>query len=351
MTAPSPPPTFHKPKRLRPGDTVAAISLSSGLAQRFPHRYQAGKAQLQDAFHVRVVEAPHALRSDDYLSRNPQARADDLHWALSDPSVDAIVSTIGGDDAVRLLPHLDPDLIRDHPKILLGFSDTTTILTAFLRAGVHAFYGPALMTDLAENGGIRPYVRRSLQAALFDARPSLWTAADAWSEAFLDWSDPGNQTTARAFQPGSGWTWLQGSAVAEGHLIGGCIEVLEFLKGTPWWPRAELWRGAVLMLETSEEAPPPRWVGRWLRNYAHQGIVQHLAALMIGRPMHYTPQQTAELHHQVLAVLADAGRTELPVVTNLDVGHTSPQMVVPLGGRVRVDPVRHEIVSLDATVS
>lgn len=344
-------PTFRRPPRLKAGDTVAAISLSSGLAHRFPHRYEAGKRQFQEAFGVDVVEAPHALHSDAFLKNNPEARADDLHWALTDPEVDGIVSTIGGDDSVRLLQHLDLDLIRDNPKALLGFSDTTTVLTAFLEAGVHAFYGPSLMTDLAENGGLHPYARRSLRDALFDGRPTTWAPAPEWTDRFLDWADPDNQAIARDFQPNPGWSWLQGVDVVEGHLIGGCVEVLELMKGTPWWPPARLWDGAVLLLETSEEAPPPRWVGRWLLNYAHQGILQRLAALLVGRPMRYSPQQVAELREQVLEAVTDAGREDLPVVMNLDIGHTSPQMTVPLGSRVRVDPGGRAIVSLEAAVS
>lgn len=351
MTTSPIPPTFRKPRRLRAGDTVAAISLSSGLAHQFPHRYEAGKRQLRDAFQINIIETPHALRSSDFLKRNPQARADDLHRALTHPDVNAIISTIGGDDSVRLLPCLDLALVRENPKVLLGFSDTTTVLTAFLEAGVHAFHGPSLMTDLAENGGLHPYVRRSLKDALFDGRPTAWTAATEWTEQFLDWADANNQATPRDFQPNPGWAWLQGSDVAEGHLVGGCIEILELLKGTPWWPQAQSWDGAVLMLETSEEAPPPRWVGRWLLNYANQDILQHLAALLFARPMHYTQEQTAELREQILNAVADAGRPDLPVITNLDTGHTSPQMTVPLGSRIRIDPIRRKIVTIEAAVT
>jgi muramoyltetrapeptide carboxypeptidase LdcA involved in peptidoglycan recycling len=344
-------PRFVRPPRLRPGDTVAAISLSSGAAARYPHRYEAGKRQVERAFGLRVIETPHALRDDDWLRRNPEARADDLHGALERSEVAGILSIIGGDDAIRILPHLDPGVVRAHPKILMGFSDTTITLTTFLRAGVTAFHGPAVMTDLAENGGIRPFVLEGVQRTLFDAEPAPWRAAEAWTEQFLDWADPENQRVARRHEPNPGWRWLQGAHAAEGHLIGGNIEVLEFLKGTPWWPEAELWRGAVLLLETSEEVPPARWVERWLRNYGHQGILDGLAALLLARPMGYDAAATARLEQGVLDVLADAGRPDLPVVAGLDAGHTSPQMVVPLGCRVRVDPAAGTIATLEPGVS
>lgn len=340
-----------KPPRLRAGDTVAAISLSSGLAALFPHRYAAGKRQFEQAFGVNVIETPHALKDDAWLRANPQARAADLHWALTNPKVHGIISTIGGDDSVRILPYLDPDLIRANPKVMMGFSDTTITLTAFLNAGVVAFHGPTFMTDLAENGGIVPLVEASVRATLFDAQPAPWQAATEWTEEFLDWAEPANQERPRRFVPNPGWRWLQGNSPAEGHLMGGNIEVLEFMKGTRWWPETRLWNGAVLMFETSEEVPTPKAVEYMLRNYGHQGVLDRANAVLFARPMGYSEAQVFELDAVVLGVLADFGRTEMPVVTGLDVGHTSPHVVAPLGCRVRVDPRARVIQSLELAVA
>jgi muramoyltetrapeptide carboxypeptidase LdcA involved in peptidoglycan recycling len=117
----------------------------------------------------------------------------------------------------------------------MGFSDITVALAAFLGAGVVAFYGPAVLCDLAENCGIRPFVAKAMQNALFEARPFPLEAAESWSEQLLDWHDPGNQARQRRFAPSEGWVWLQGDSPVEGRLVGGCIDVLEFLKGTEWW--------------------------------------------------------------------------------------------------------------------
>src|SRR5690349_18659943 len=95
-----------KPKLLTQGDKVATISLSWGGAGELPHRYTIGKKQLQDNFGLDVVETKNALRSADFLARNPKARADDLMEAFSDKSIRAIISNIGGEDSIRTLPHL-----------------------------------------------------------------------------------------------------------------------------------------------------------------------------------------------------------------------------------------------------
>src|SRR5690554_616028 len=201
-----------KPPRLKPGDTVAAISLSSGAAHMFPERFAAGKRQIEATFGLQVIDTPNATRSNDWLYANPQARAEDLHWALQNPEVKGIISVIGGDESVRILPYLDGGLIRANPKVFMGFSDTTVTLTAFLNAGVAAFHGPAVLTDLAENGGIRPFVARSVKSVLFDGAAAELQASSDYSEEFLDWADPSLQERARSFVPSEGWVWLQGEA-------------------------------------------------------------------------------------------------------------------------------------------
>ena len=144
---------------------------------------------------------------------------------------------------------------------MMGFSDTTIAVSAFVRAGVVSFYGPSVLCDLAENCGIRPFVERSVRRALFAAEPYELEAAEAWTEEFYDWRDPENQSRARNFSCSEGWVWLQGEAPTSGTLVGGCLDVLEFLKGTPWWIPRKLWNGAILVAETSEgsAAAPCRW--------------------------------------------------------------------------------------------
>ena len=160
-----------KPQKLQPGDKVAAISLSWGGPGTFPHRYEAGKRQLQEAFDLEVVETPHALKDADWLHRNPQARADDLMEAFADPSIKAIISTIGGDDSIRLMPYLDLDVIRANPKVFMGYSDTTITHLACFKAGLVSFYGPAIMAGFGENGGLFPYMVEAVRKTLFSTDP------------------------------------------------------------------------------------------------------------------------------------------------------------------------------------
>jgi muramoyltetrapeptide carboxypeptidase LdcA involved in peptidoglycan recycling len=343
-----------KPGCLKPGDTVATVSLSSGVAGVRLHRYQAGKRQIEETFGLRVIAAPNSQREPDFLYRHPQARVDDLLWALTNSSIAGIVSNIGGYESVRLLPLLDLDVIRTHPKVFMGFSDTTVQHVAFWHAGVVSFYGPSVLTHLAENGGMHPYTVEAVQRALFSPEPigDLHPASE-WTEHFLEWANPANQQVRRTFVPNPGWVWVQGhehSAVA-GRVRGGCMEVLEMLKGTRWWPPPLAWDGAVLFFETSEVAPELWQVEAWLRNYALQGILDTVVGLLFARPHRYTFEKKLQLFDVIRKVLAEVGRPDVPVVADMDFGHTSPMGILPLGCRVRIDPRIRRVAVIEAGVA
>lgn len=148
-----------KPQKLKPGDRVAAVSLSWGGPGAIPHRYEIGKRQFEQEFGIELVAAPNALRDPEWISANPAARADDLMGAFADPDIKGIVSTIGGDDSIRTLKHLDLDIITQNPKIFLGYSDTTVTHLACFKAGIVSFYGTSIMTGFAENGNMFSYSR------------------------------------------------------------------------------------------------------------------------------------------------------------------------------------------------
>jgi len=330
-----------RPKRLRRGDRVATISLSWGGAGTFPHRYEAGKRQLADKFGLEVVETRHALRDAAWLAAHPQARADDLMEAFADPSIHGIISIIGGDDSIRLLPYMDAEVIRSNPKVFLGYSDTTVTHWACFNAGLVSFYGPSIMTGFAENGGLHPYMADAVERALFQTEPigTLEPNRAGWTDEFLDWAEPENQARRRSMNAPLPWRFLQGAGVSTGHLLGGCLEVVEFLRGTSAWPDLSRWDNAILFLETSEEGAPPQTLTRALRSYAAMGILSRISGLLIGRPGGRVPvEKFTEYDEAVLQVVREEqGLSELPIVTCMDFGHTDPVLVLPLGIEARID--------------
>lgn len=184
------------------------------------------------------------------------------------------------------------------------------------------------------------YLAESFRRLTFEAQaPGVIDAnTDGWTVEFLDWFNPENLKIKRALQPCTGWKWLQGEGVVSGPLIGGCIEVVDWLRGTDIWPARSDWDRAVIFLETSEESIPPLAVSRLLRVFAACGVFDTAQAVLFGRPGgHKNPASSADYDAAILSVLRDELNLSLPIITDMDFGHTDPIMTLPYGVRAEVD--------------
>jgi muramoyltetrapeptide carboxypeptidase LdcA involved in peptidoglycan recycling len=339
-----------KPKKLKKGDKVATISLSWGGAGELPHRYQQGKKQLQEIFGLEVIETKNALKSAQWIYENPKARAEDLMEAFEDKSIKAIISNIGGDDSIRTLQHIDISVIQNNPKIFLGFSDSTISHFLCLKAGLCSFYGTSLLVGFAENGGMHPYQMDDIFNNLFNANPigEIHPNKEGWTSERLEWSNTSLLTQKRKLNAAKEWNFLQGEGIAQGHLLGGCLEVLEFLKGTPYWLNQEIWKGAILFFETSEVMPSPEYIRWYLRNYAQQGILKNVNGIIFGRP--YNNKYVDEYNREILKVLREENLTKLPIITEMDFGHTCPTFTIPYGVQAEIDCTNKKFKILESGV-
>src|SRR5688572_14463660 len=129
------------PPRLNPGDKIAIVSPSAGLPHLFPWVYELGLKRLREIFKLEPVEFPTVRKSPEYLAKNPQARAEDINAAFSDPSIQAVIATVGGNDQIRMLPYLDTKVIASHPKAFMGYSDNTSLHLVLWNLGIVSYYG------------------------------------------------------------------------------------------------------------------------------------------------------------------------------------------------------------------
>jgi muramoyltetrapeptide carboxypeptidase len=320
-----------KPAALRPGDTVGVCSPSFGAAGMFPHRVKLGTRYLESlGFRVRL--ATHALGVRGHVSGTPEERTADIHQLFADPEVRAVVAAIGGDHSCQLLPLLDWELIRANPKIFVGMSDISVLNVAMhVMTGLVTFNGPTFVFGMAEYPRMFPYSERYLLRALTRAEPlGPIEPADAWTDEFLDWNTQADLTRPRALQPSDGWTWLRPGS-GQGPLVGGCIESLEHLRGTRYWPSFD---GAILFLETSEDAPSPERVDAMLMDYENMGVLQQISGLLFANPYGYDAAESAALRE---VILERTRRYDFPIVTDMDFGHTQPMFTLPLGCRAEID--------------
>jgi len=160
-----------KPSRLKPGDTIGIVSPSWGGAGAFPHRVEQGIKYL-DTLGFKVELAPHALNQMGYISDTPANRAQDIHDMFENPTIQAIIASIGGDHACHLLPLLDFELIASHPKVFMGYSDITVLNVAiWKKTGLTTFNGPALLTDFAEYPHMLRYTEKYFLKAVTGIEP------------------------------------------------------------------------------------------------------------------------------------------------------------------------------------
>ncbi len=194
---------YVKPPRLRSGDSVAVVSTSWGGPHVFPHVFGAGIRALTHRFGLRVVEFPTARMAPDDLAADPRARAADLNAAFADTEIAAVICSIGGDDSARILRYLDADVIRSNPKIMMGFSDSTTQLVYAHQLGLVTFNGPAVMAGFAQLGNFAQ-AEAHIRSMLFEPTDRLvYEPFPHWVNEYAPWNQPESAQPENAGQFGA----------------------------------------------------------------------------------------------------------------------------------------------------
>jgi muramoyltetrapeptide carboxypeptidase LdcA involved in peptidoglycan recycling len=339
------------PPKPRPGARVAVLSPSFGAPARYPHVYELGLRRLRDELGVEPVEYPTTRAANATAAE----RARDVMAAFADPDIGAVLATIGGEDQITLLRHLDPEVLRASPKPFFGYSDNTNLLNHLWRHGVVGYHGGSVMVHLARPGGVHPLHLESLRAALFGCDEYVLPATDEFSDEERHWDEVTGAEAPVPPRPATPWSWHRAGRVVSGPSWGGNLEILSWLLMAD---RDVLpvggYAGCVLLLETSEELPSDVEVYRVLRNMGERGLLAQFAAVLVGRAKAWSLSRRSTLDEreryagrQRAAVLRalDEYAPQAVVVFDLDIGHTDPQLVVPYGGTVTVDgPARRVTV-------
>lgn len=331
MTAP-----LHFPAPLAPGARIAVTAPSSGVPPALHARLELVLGHLRaQGF---VVEEGRCLRDEvRSASADADARATELMGFLRRDEVDAVFPPWGGELAIELLDRLDwGSLAAVRPKWLIGYSDTSTLLMALAcRLGWAGAHGPCLM-DLAP-GQSDPLTREAL--ASLGRRRFEQHQSTHWQSQWTDFALVPNTTYALT-EP-TRWIPLNrtGAVRMRGRLIGGCIDTVMHLAGTPFgdvpaFVRAAGTDGAILYLENSDLSPTD-WV-RALHRLRWAGWLEGLAGLLIGRS---NGRDTTGVHQLrwAEALQSTVAALPCPVLADVDIGHRPPQMMLVNGALAELD--------------
>jgi muramoyltetrapeptide carboxypeptidase LdcA involved in peptidoglycan recycling len=327
---------------------AAVLSPSGRAAAFFPGPYELGLERLRELGLEPVEYATTRAREP-----SPAERARDVNAAFADPQIDVVFATIGGDDQLKVLPHLDLEVLRANPKPFFGYSDNTNLHHVLWNLGHVSYYGGAVMVQLGRPGAMHPGTREAIERALF-AKGELELREPAeYGDEELDWRDF-DASREPPMQPAEAWTWHGPADRVSGRAWGGCLEIVDFqLRAGRWLQPNQAYDGCVLFLETSEELPDAAYVYRVLMAMGERGLLQQFAGVLWGRPKAWSfehpnapDEKRRYVDDQRAAVMRalDEYHPGVPLVFGVDFGHTDPQYVIPHGGAVTLDGAERRVL-------
>lgn len=342
-------PPFVRVPKARPGDRVAVLSPSFAAPALFGAVHEQAMRRLADATGLVPVEYPTTRR----LGAAPEDRAADITAAFADPTIRAVLATIGGDDQIAVIPHIDTAAVVADPKPFLGYSDNTNLHNLLWSLGIPSFYGGSTQVHLGPGPRIDDEHLLSLRAALLDGGEVGVTPVAASEDVGIDWDDPRALGAFGDREESGPWFWSGPETVVEGRTWGGCLEVIDQLVTAGRIPAPEDLAGGILLLETSELLPSADRVARWVRALGERGVLEAVAGVLVARPPVSAlgsrvppPAERDRLRDaQRDAVVAELARYNPSAVVCVGVpfGHTRPQWIVPHGGRIRIDAAARTI--------
>lgn len=309
------------PTKLKLGDEVRIIAPSRSLALLSEETKHCATRRLEE-LGLNVSFGNNCEQNDAFSSSSVEYRLKDFHDAFADKTIACVLTVIGGFNCNQLLQYINWDLVRANPKIFCGYSDITALNNAmFAMTGLVNYSGPHYSTFGQKQ--LSPYTADYFKKCLFSSESFGVEPSEYWSD-FAWWLD--QERDERIVN--SGWTIVNNGECA-GTLLGGNLCTLNLLQGTQYFPNIQ---DSVLFLE-DDELVAPAIFDRDLQSLIHQPHFANVRGLVIGRF-----QQASKMDLKLLEHIIKSKRelTQIPVIANVDFGHTEPKLTLPVGGYVRL---------------
>lgn len=337
---------------------IGIVSLSNGvLGESFiEHEIKIGLDRL-NKLGVEIEFLPNSLKGIDFLKNHPEARADDLLLAFEDDTIDMILCAIGGEDTYRLSPYLfEGDRLKNivKQKLFLGFSDSTINHFMLNKLGIKTFYGQAFLPDVCElSANMLAYTEKYFLELIKTGKINEIHPSEVWYEEREDFSKKAIGVEMKS-HPNTGFELLRGNPIFSGKILGGCIEsiydmfdnsrfndTVEICSKYDLFPTLEEWENKILLIETSEEKTKPDLYRKMILALKGYGLFDVLAGVLVGKPQNETYY---EEYKSIL--LEEITNKDLPIVYNINIGHSTPRCIIPFGVEAEVN-VSKQMISFN----
>lgn len=322
-----------KPIALKKGDLIGIFTPSWPGHLVLKEKYQHGLKEIERAgFKYIEGSLTRSFESEGYRSGSPEARAQEFMELIRNPEVKCLIATIGGSNSSSMIPYLDFEEIRQSRKIIIGYSDMTSLHLAIGRySGLSTFYGPAVVSTFGEYPHILNYSLDSfldLACSTKEGKRKI-SPPSSWSNHFIDATKSNWKEIKREFVSNNSWRVLsEGEATAP--IIVADLETLLTAAGTPHFPNL---KGCILAIE--EMDAPFNKEERNFRQLDLMGVFDVIEGLLISKPSHLDPQG-AQFSYDAL-IMEIVGKRNYPIISNFDCGHTYPMITLSEGLKVSLD--------------
>jgi muramoyltetrapeptide carboxypeptidase len=310
-----------KPKKISKGAHIRVIAPARSLKIISEEVQNEAKKQLEEyGFHLSFGR--HVNEIDEFDSSSVESRIEDLHDAFIDKNVDAILTVVGGYNSIQLLRNIDYNLIQKNPKIICGFSDVTALANSIMaKTGMITYIGPHF-----SNWGMKygfEYCKENFVNCCFSDNSYGLLPSKEWSDDL--WF---RDQEKRSFLPNDGY-WIMNHGHAFGRVVGGHVRCINVLQGTEYWPGLD---DSILILEEDSEINPSLF-NRELQALIYQPDFSGVRGILIGRF-----QKETNMSRNLLGKIIKSKKElkDIPIIANVDFGHTTPQVTLPVGGSIEI---------------
>ena len=302
-----------------------------------PIRYERGIKYLENKG-FQVKNGFLYKKNDFYRSGTIKERAAEFNDLLYDENIQIIMTSIGGNNTNSILPYIDYEYIKKHPKIIIGFSDITALLLAiYAKTGLVTFYDPDIASSFGELPPFVDWTFESFNAFVNGISvPYNYEMPIAWTEEFIDWSE---QDRAKK-QYSNQWVCVK-QGTCQGRLIGGNLNTMEGFFGTEYMPTIN--KGDILFIEDAEK--DAYTIERSFSLLKLAGVFDKVSGIILGKHEKFDDNGTGRKPYEIL--LEVIGNTSIPILAEFDCCHTHPMLTMPIGCEVLLDATNKKVVLME----